>query len=114
MLVYEDLNEEQRSFISNGCGPKGSFKVPDLLFKDACDVHDFYYWRGNTEEWRLKGDKVMLFIMRHNANKAVWWKRPFYHTMALVYFWQVRHKGWAFFNYEKEKTMDDLHREMGV
>jgi len=112
-LVFEDLTKEELEFISNGCG--GPFPVPAFVFEGDCDRHDFDYYVGCTEEDRLEADLRYFRLMRDSANKAKWWKRPWYHAMAIKYFLFVRHAGYPFFyRADRKKTYEDVREEMAM
>lgn len=57
MFKYSSLTHEQKKHICNGCGGKGGWiKPPKFIFHASCDQHDFYYWRGCSEDDRLLAD----------------------------------------------------------
>lgn len=114
MLRYSELTEEQKKFITNGCGGKsGWINPPEFLFHASCNQHDFYYWRGCTEEDRLKADTEFYELMKKDASEAKWYLRPHYYMWAWTYYMSVRVMGKKFFYYaDKQKTIEDLNREM--
>lgn len=61
---YILLTREQRKEICNGCGAKGGIPIPDsFLFLDiseACNIHDFRYWIGGTQEDKDIADEEFL------------------------------------------------------
>jgi len=102
MLHYSDLTEVQKQSICNGCGVKGGLiKPPDFIFKASCNQHDFYYWRGYSEEDRKKADKAFYKFMRVDITSAKWLMKPYYHLWAFGYYTAVRLFGKKFFNYSK-------------
>jgi endogenous inhibitor of DNA gyrase (YacG/DUF329 family) len=70
MIRYEDLTEDQKERICNGCGPKaGWVPVPEFFCHASCDKHDFSYWIGGTEEDRHKADDGFLRAMLVDAGE---------------------------------------------
>lgn len=68
-MKYEDLTQEQKELICNGCGGKGGyFKPPhNKLFVEDCNRHDFDYHVGCTWLDRLKAD----WELRKNMRKRI-------------------------------------------
>ena len=114
MVRYRELTTSQKKVIVNGCGGKGSgIPVPNFIFKASCNKHDFYYWRGKTEEDRKTADLAFLSFMLDDANEFSFFKRRRYRSWAYVYYLSVRIFGKKFFNYSDEyKTMKDVIREV--
>lgn len=112
---WSQLSARQRGLIANGCGGKGGWlKPPSFRFNANCDQHDFYYWRGGTEEDRKTADKEFLVIMLEDANRGVWWKRAWYRWWANTYYVAVRLFGKKFFHYRVTKaTWRELYAEIG-
>ena len=110
MLHYRDLTQEQKKQICNGCGGKSSFiPVPEFLFHASCDHHDFYYWRGGTEEDRKKADDAFYHFMGLDiVNEDSRFKRMYYSLWAYTYYKAVRIFGKKYFSYGRQKTMKDL------
>ena len=63
---YWTATPEQRKTICNGCGVAGwkGKLVPDTMWglniSKACDIHDWMYHFGKTEEDRCEADRVFL------------------------------------------------------
>ena len=110
MLRYRDLTPEQKAEICNGCGGKGGFiDPPEFLFHASCNQHDFYYWRGGTEEDREKVDNAFYRYMQLDiANEDSRIKRIYYEVLAYLYYKAVRVFGKRYFSYGKQKTAEDL------
>jgi hypothetical protein len=100
---YEDLDEWDREMMLNGCGPQNSsrwYDVPDLMFTEACNRHDFDYRVGGLKN--LSGGDSML---RHEADlrfldnmylaaEGAWWGcRWWYYLMARSYYSVVSELG---------------------
>jgi len=66
---FWSLSPAAREEICNGCGPGGwkGMLVPDNLLgcdiHEACDIHDYRYAVGTTEEERLAADLEFLANM---------------------------------------------------
>lgn len=63
---YWNATPEQRKVVCNGCGVAGwkGKLVPNTMWgldiSKACDIHDWMYHYGNTEEDRCEADRVFL------------------------------------------------------
>lgn len=115
MLKYSNLTIEQKKFVSNGCGGKGGWiNPPEFIFHEDCNEHDFDYWLGCTEEDRKKKDKAFYKRMKKDIQKyKSFIKKAHYHIWAWTYYKAVRLVGKKFFYYaSRQKTMEDLVREM--
>lgn len=78
--------------------------VPEFVFTESCDHHDFNYWIGFSEADRMRADRQFFAAMRKQAGR-----NPIYQTLALVYFLAVRSCGWACFHYaDRERDEHDL------
>ncbi len=111
-IRYHDLNEIQRNALCNGCGGKGGLiNPPEFLFNASCNQHDFYYWRGGTEEDRKKADNDFYEFMKQDAEAVNnWLKRKTYRLIAWTYYKAVRIHGKKFFYYStKQRDIADLH-----
>ena len=112
LLRYSELSTEDKVYICNGCGGKGGwFNPPEFLFHASCNQHDFYYWRGGTEDDRLIADKAFYTFMKEDASEASWYDKPLHYIMAYVYYKAVRFSGKKFFNYEQVKGRAQLENE---
>ena len=76
----------------NNCGPrKGWIDVPDWIFTASCEKHDEYYIKGGDDADRFKADALFYYYMMVDVREQLpWWKRPWGHLVALIYFWGVR------------------------
>ena len=79
---YWRLSRKVRDKLLNGCGPAGmlNWLVPDTVYglsiKAACNIHDFMYMTGVTEEHRREADRVFLnnmirIIDAHTSNNVL-------------------------------------------
>jgi hypothetical protein len=116
-LKWEDLTSEEiaivQQHLANGCGPgllKSIFNVPDYIFKDCCNEHDFRFWRGGPE-----GYKDQAFQWANISMLACFRERMKYHPNGHEYldraddYYVLVKLGRAFFNWGQEKTREDLH-----
>lgn len=57
---YTRLTPEQKKEICNGCGAKGGTPVPNTFYgldiSEACNIHDFRYYEGETWEDKTYAD----------------------------------------------------------
>lgn len=115
-LHYEDLTPEAHAWICNGCGPAWDRVdlVPDFIFTEAGNRHDFDYWSGFNENDRQRADQRFLNNMLLAAKaRPGWWDRQWYTFLAWRYYSAVRLFGKSFFRYRKSYgTAEDLAREM--
>ena len=69
-ISYEILTSEGKTEICNGCGSKGGIPVPSTFYgldiSEACNIHDFRYYIGET--WK---DKEFADFEFHNNLKAI-------------------------------------------
>lgn len=109
-MKFADLNDEEISLISNGCGRKGGYlNPPDWIFTASCDHHDFHYWVGGNEYDRWKADWKFYMAMRQDAHdKGNFFTRPFYFLLAWAYYQAVRKFGRVAFHYGRKRTRADL------
>jgi len=115
MINFEELSDAEIDFLSDGCGKKGTIlDVPDFSSTASCDRHDFDYWLGGTEEDRSRADVRFYKNMKADADSVGGWWGAFYRgIIARSYYLAVRLFSSSFFNYGEQKTLSDLHREMG-
>jgi len=99
VLEFDDLTPLQKDILCNGCGPKGGIPVPEFVFAESCDRHDFDYWLGHTEFDRLRADWRFRAAMMADAGRCPWWSRWWYRWVADVYYRAVRRWGASAFYY---------------
>lgn len=69
-VAFWQASAEERAIHSNGCGPGGWIidLVPDSLeslnITEECDIHDWYYSFGTTDEDKKIGDRIFRFNLR--------------------------------------------------
>jgi len=134
-IKYDDLTDEQKSAITNGCGNKKFLvKPPDYIFEEFCKKHDFRYYRGkgpSITSWRfwmspfrylaekrrdrLEADVLFYSEMINCVNETfehLPLKHEEYSIIANRFFKAVRLFGWFFYNWFKEKDMKDLEKDI--
>ena len=94
---YWDATEEEKKKYCNGCGPKGAyFLIPDTLWglniTEPCNIHDWCYRFGKTEQDRQDADRMFLDNMLSTIDENTTWKwlkklrrrraRTYYHVVS--------------------------------
>lgn len=57
---YWALSDKDKVEICNGCGAKGAwynFLIPGGIFKQSCNIHDYDYFIGKTEQDKKDADR---------------------------------------------------------
>ena len=97
---YLTLTPAAKAELCNGCGAKGfGWTVPESMWfldiGEACNIHDFMYLVGQTEEDRHEADRVFLNnLIRIIEAKSKWQiVKMIRRRRALKYYWAVRHFG---------------------
>ena len=115
-LTFEDLSEHEQLWMLNGCGPGfWSRFVPEMVWHDACQRHDFDYWLGFTKHDRYRADRRFLTAMLKAASDRArgWWSRRWYRMWAWRYYYAVRLLAKGSFSYrDRYGSREDLEREM--
>ncbi len=89
---YWLLSNVERLCICNGCGSsqaKFDF-IPDTMYllniSEACDIHDYMYHVGITEEDKMEADRRFLSNLLRIINTAGGFLRWFRRRRALKYY----------------------------
>jgi hypothetical protein len=104
-VSYWESTPEQRKAVCNGCGVagwKGKF-VPDtvwgLSIRQQCDIHDWMYEYGETEDDRGEADRAFLNNLIRGVDARGGWFAGLRRRRALKYYEAVhRFGGPAFWN----------------
>ena len=125
MFSYEDLNTEEKKYLCNGAGRKGfwGWIVPEFVFTEPSNRHDFKYWQGGSEEDRKIADREYLNQLldtaeyRKNGKKRSLLSRMFLRRMAFIYYTAVTECGGSrslggFYYTEKKRSRVDLLKQM--
>ena len=97
---YSRLSLQERSDICDGCGTRGwkGKIVPDNIFglsiKEACNIHDYMYYVGQTIQDKQEADRTFLnnILRCIDASDSYWFmdiirrKRAFTYYNAVVMF----------------------------
>jgi len=109
---YKKLTAAALAAVINGCGP-GGWKVdlvPDSLYgldiTDACNIHDYMYYVGETIEDKNEADRVLLNNMLRliDAGTKHRWLRRLRRCRAMIYYLSVKYFGGPAFWDEKQST----------
>jgi hypothetical protein len=99
LVRYEDLSSYERDHLLNGCGPSAIELVPELIFTDACNRHDFDYLVGGPKDcgddstWRTRAEDAFEKRLHEAASKESWYSRWWYHWAAWTYSRATRNLG---------------------
>lgn len=101
--TWWSLPPATRASFSSGCGPAGSGiradRVLGMSFKEACNIHDYMYSTGGSEEYRSLADHVLWDNLQRIAESHPSGSLLFRKHAALAYYLACRGFGWAFFSY---------------
>ncbi len=94
-----------RATVVNGCGPSGWLNriVPNHLWglniKPACNIHDWMYAEGETEEERALADRVFINNLLRLIDEAGGWRwlQNLRRRQALVYYNACRNYGGPYY-----------------
>jgi len=117
---YWMLTPEQKEYLTNGCGTRGfgGIIVPDKFYglrvTEACNIHDYMYQIGETDQDKIDADDVFLnnmlrIIRAAGGPKLIYWLRR---RRALIYYQAVHLCGGpAFWN---SKNPDAEYKEVEI
>lgn len=110
---YRKLCKEAKSEICNGCGAKGGISFPSTFYgldmSESCNIHDFMYYQGTTNQDKEQSDRVFLNnMLRIIEARSVWFLKPFRRNRARVYYLAVKHFGGPAFWADKNDTKDQV------
>lgn len=124
-IYYSRLTINEKKFLCNGAGRKGlqGYLVPDFVFTEAANRHDFDYWKGGSERDKMSADRRFLDNMldaaeyKENGKKRFFIIRWFYRRMAFEYYTAVMEVGGnpllgGFHYSDKKRTKEDLITQM--
>lgn len=102
---YDNLTDEQRAAVQNGCGGKGGSFRPLHWFdlQPICNRHDYLYSVGTSWDDRLEADNYLLTAILGLGAHMRWYnpKKWYYNFQAHVYYNAVRMFGAEFFGANK-------------
>jgi hypothetical protein len=115
---FEQLTEDQKATLCNGCGGKGgTVPVPQFMFHASCDRHDYHYWIGCTEADRHAANLDFYARLIRDADRSAddkfwlwrWAVRASLHAIARAYFDAVEEFGARYFYFAPcKRTLADL------
>ena len=121
-IEYLNGNYTNPNLNINGCGPAGILNsiVPDeydgIDLNPACNIHDFMYFHGETEQDRDLADRIFLFnllvlVDADNPSIKISKKR---HNRMILYYNAVSNLGHKFYIYKKgtKPDYDDVLKEV--
>jgi len=97
---YWELEVNQKRKICNGCGAKGSklnFLIPQGVFTEACNIHDYMYYTGKTDEDKKVADRVFINNLNRIVKASNPLLRPIRKAMARAYYEAVSKFGYEAF-----------------
>jgi len=97
---YWELTDEERERICNGCGAKGSklnFIIPQGVFREACNIHDYMYYIGKTDEDKKVADRVFINNLNRIVEASNTLLKPIRKMMARAYYEAVSKFGYEAF-----------------
>jgi hypothetical protein len=108
---YYELGEATKATICSGCGTTGwkGKLVPDDIWgvniTEACQIHDYMYFIGETIEDKYSADRVFLNNMIRLINNKGGWFAWFRRYRAVTYYNAVAHFGGpAYWDGKNDKT----------
>lgn len=109
--AYRDLPKATLKKITNGCGTGGwlAALVPDTIYglniTAACNIHDYMYSRGRTQNDKVEADRVMLNNLQRiiQAKTKYRWLRKLRTIRAYLYYLAVHLAGGPAFWYGKNQ-----------
>jgi len=118
-LLYADLTSVEKAWMCNGCGPKLGISVdlvPEFIFHEACQRHDFDYWSGfRASDRKLADQRFLRHMLDAAARETSWWSQRWHTFLAYRYFAGVRAFGTKAFSFRASyATREDLVREMAA
>jgi len=126
-ITYAQLSKSQKKKLCNGAGRAGIWGrlIPDFVFKEAANEHDFDYWHGCTKNDRFTADRKFLANMldaaerKKNGKRRFVLFRMFYRNMALKYYSAVREFGGTknlggFHFATRERSKEDLIKQFDI
>lgn len=89
---YIDLSKEEKKRICNGCGGRGgkiNFLIPQKEFRECCNIHDFMYETGITEDDKRKADRLFIYNMNEKCKSLSGLKKFYYKQLAKIFYKSV-------------------------
>lgn len=117
--AYKEASLELRQAVAGGCGPGGlgDYLVPDTLWglsvRKACNIHDWEYHFGKTQQDKKVADENFLdnmirLIQAANGWRVLMWLRK---RRARKYYKAVRDYGGPFYWLGKDTVYMEVDDE---
>ena len=96
---YWDASRKMIESIAGGCGPGGvgDWLIPDtnwgLSIRPACEIHDWMYYEGETQEEKDMADLIFLDNMLTLVKNGTWFLKIPRDHRAFVYYEAVKYGG---------------------
>lgn len=96
---YAGLSKDEKTEICNGCGAKGGIPVPNsflgLDISEACNIHDYMYYIGETWQDKKFADNEFLKNLLTIIHDVEYWDSfdPIREAEAFAYVTVVRQWG---------------------
>lgn len=132
-VKYEDLTEDQKNEICNGCGGKGGLVKPPyrVFFNPICHRHDYDYWCGCSwwdkikADWNLRQGMINavkttgIQVLRDHLyfNEILipdWAIRQIYYRWADAYFIGVSLAGKLYFYFADKKRYPEVENHWSI
>jgi hypothetical protein len=113
---YDNAPSKAIEAICNGCGPAGagwkSKVIPNTIYglsvKEACKIHDWMYYFGESDYGKELADKVFLENMYTLIADGSWWLRFLRRRRALKYYLAVKYFGKKAYMSNKESVNNNI------
>jgi hypothetical protein len=115
-IHYSQLTDQEKASIGDGCGigPRWMNKlVPELLFHDICNQHDFYSKRGGDVSDYLESQVMFCAHMLKRVNDVYPvgnTRRYFFLPVIFTYFITVLFLNVFFWKWGKYRSLEDIKK----
>ena len=87
-VEYWKLSKDEKAKICNGCGGRGgkfNFLIPQKYFKECCNIHDYLYYNGKTENDKRIADRLLAYNMNLVCGQLKGFKKFYYKQLAKIF-----------------------------
>jgi hypothetical protein len=110
-LTTEELQTLKDKKILNGCGGMRTYwLIPDFIFCESCNQHDFYYERGGDIFDKMEADLMFVahMLKQINNHHSQWYKKILHTLLAGVYFIAVSVLGLFGWEWGEYRTLEEI------
>ena len=103
---YWKLSEEEKDKYCNGCGGRGgklNFLIPQGKFEECCNIHDYMYSIGTTNEDKRIADATFINNMSQVIKELKGISKIYYKTLSKIFYNSVKDFGEYYFWRDKVK-----------